>query len=254
MNAIGSAAARVLVVEDDAAVRRMVCTVLASDGYACSEAVDAAAARRQLVGALPDVVLLDWMLGSGASGIGLLQWLRADSRCASLPVILLSARGEENDRVLALDSGADDYMVKPFRSRELRARIRAVLRRACPASDAAPSAPTVTLRLDGLELQLDPGCHELRADGRSVSLRSVEFRLLQLLASAPGQVFSRAELGAQLGLRLVVGGDRAVDVHISRLRRALQGLGAGASSIATHRGVGYQLQLDTVAEADDPAG
>ena len=253
MTALESAATRVLVVEDDAAVRRMVCTVLASGGCRCEEVADAAAARLKLAASLPDVVLLDWMLGSGASGIGLLQWLRADPRCAGLPVIVLTARGEESDRVLALDSGADDYLVKPFRSGELRARIRAVLRRARPASDAALSASAVVLGLDGCELQLDPSCHALRVDGRVVSLRSVEFRLLQLLASAPGRVFSRAELSGQLGLRQVTGSDRAVDVHISRLRRALQALGVSAVAIATRRGCGYQLRCDTGAQSDAPA-
>ena len=238
-------AIRVLVVEDDPAVRRMVCAVLGSGGYSCAEAADAAIARQCLAtDPLPDIVLLDWMLGSGASGIRLLQLLRSQLRWAELPVILLTARSEENDRVRALDSGADDYLVKPFRPRELRARIRAVLRRS--SSSSVPVAQSnSTLLLNGCELHMVSSDNTLRSADRSELLRPVEFRLLYLLATVPGRVFSRAELGAQLGLRCVEGGDRAVDVHISRLRRALSRLEIPASAIVTLRGRGYRLVLDS---------
>ncbi|MBX3677122.1 MAG: phosphate regulon transcriptional regulator PhoB [Rhodocyclaceae bacterium] len=221
---------RVLVVEDDPAIQALLRFTLEKSGFAptiVSSAEEGAAALR---GALPDVVLIDWMLPK-MSGIAFARQLRRDARCADLPIIVVTARGEEGDRVAGLESGADDYLVKPFSPRELVARINAVLRRRAP--HAAEAALTVGT------LRLDPASHEVALNGRQLEMAPTEFRLLRFLMAHPGRVFSRAQLLDKVWGDQVYIEERTVDVHVRRLRQAL---GAeGESHIETVRGAGYRL-------------
>jgi len=226
---------KVLVVDDDAAVRRMVRIALEmQDSFSCLESADALDAHSVIVEQKPDLVLLDWMLG-GVGGLTLLRRLRREPDTRDLPVIMLTARAEEQDRVAGLDGGADDYIVKPFLPRELIARIGAVLRRRGEQWDDAP------LSVPGLDL--DPARHRVLVHGRPVILRSMEFRLLHFLMSNTGRPFSREQLLSQVWKEEQTD-LRTIDVHISRLRRALKSrVSAGRPDcgeyIRTVRGIGY---------------
>ena len=231
---------RVLVVEDEAAIAELVAMNLRHAGLNVVLAADAEAVQREVNGELPDLVLLDWML-PGQSGLQLAQRWRADARTRALPIIMLTARAAEDDRVRGLDAGADDYLSKPFSPRELLARTRAALRRrALEALDAAvelmgphlnPATHRVTRRVDGAG-----------SEPRQAKIGPTEFRLLHFLMSHFERVHSQAQL-----LDRVWGDDvfiekRTVDVHVKRLREALAPV-QSASLIETVRGAGYRLTL-----------
>lgn len=223
--------ATILTVEDDDAVRQMLVMALRRGGYAVSEAENAAAARIAIYEQRPDLVLLDWMLPD-MSGIELARALKRDPSTRDLPIIMLTARGEEADRVRGLEVGADDYVVKPFSPHELLARIKAVLRRTQPA-DAAEAIEIAGLRLDPLS-------HRVTAHGRELSLGPTEYRLLLFFMSQPDRVFSRGQLLDNVWGTNVYIEERTVDVHIRRLRRTLEPSGLDGM-VQTVRGAGYRF-------------
>jgi DNA-binding response OmpR family regulator len=223
---------RILVVDDEPRVREVVAGYLEREGFRALEAADAEQARRHLAGPMPDLVVLDVMF-PGASGFDLLADLRR--RGERVPVILLTARAEETDRVLGLELGADDYVVKPFSPRELVARVRSVLRRsvAPPVSD-----PMVFDRL-----RIDPTSREVFVDGDAVELTAREFDLLHYLASHPRQVFSRDQLLAQVWGSSSDWQDPAtVTVHVGRIRRKVEEDPEDPRLIVTVWGIGYRFE------------
>ena len=224
----------VLVVEDEDALAALLQYNLDKEGYRVGLAGDGEEALLQIDEQLPDLVVLDWMLPK-VSGVEVCRRLRTRSETRNLPIIMLTARGEETDRIRGLDTGADDYIVKPFSMSELAARIRAVLRRIRPglADD----------RIRHGDLVIDRAAHRVRRGAREVHLGPTEFRLLDYLMQHPGRVFSREQL-----LDAVWGSDvyveaRTVDVHIGRLRKALNE-GAGEDPIRTVRSAGYSLDVE----------
>ncbi len=221
---------RILVVEDERAIREMVVFTLKRAGFAVTEAEDASAARRALVDHSPDLVLLDWMLPD-LSGLELARALRRDQATRELPIIMLTARAAEDDKVMGLESGADDYLTKPFSARELVARIQALLRRAAGADGEA-------LAVGGL--RLDPASHRVSVEGAEVTLGPTEYRLLKFFMSQPERVFSRAQVLDRVWGGNVYIEERTVDVHIRRLRKALTPHGCDAY-IQTVRGSGYRF-------------
>lgn len=223
---------RILLVEDEQPIREMVRFALEKSGFELDEAEDAEQALVQIASTPPDLLLLDWML-PGMSGIELARRLRREDVTATLPIILLTARVEENDRVHGLDVGADDYVTKPFSPRELVARINAVLRRS-----QAGSGEEGVVQIDGL--RLDPGGHRVDADGQPLSLAPTEFRLLYFFMSHPDRVYSREQLLDHVWGRSVFVEERTVDVHIRRLRKALTGRNYDRF-IQTVRGAGYRF-------------
>ncbi len=221
----------VLVVEDEPALSTLLRYNLEKEGFTVSEARDGEEALLQLKEAKPDAVLLDWMLPR-ISGLELCRQIRRAPAWRDLPVIMLTARGEEADRVRGLDSGADDYVAKPFSTTELIARLKAVIRR------AKPSAGAEVLRFT--DLAVDLSAHRVTRSGEPVHLGPTEFRLLRFLLERPGRVFSREQL-----LDAVWGRDaevelRTVDVHIRRLRKALND-GGRPDLVRTVRSAGYAL-------------
>jgi two-component system phosphate regulon response regulator PhoB len=196
-------------------------------------AADAEAAKREVQKALPDLVLLDWML-PGMSGIDFARQLRSDARTRRLPIIMLTARAEERDKIEGLDVGADDYVTKPFSPRELMARIKAVLRR------NAPQATDDAVELGGL--RLDPATHRVTAGATEITLGPTEFRLLHYLMTHPERVHGRTQLLDQVWGDHVFVEERTVDVHIRRLRAALETSGHD-SLIQTVRGSGYRISV-----------
>ena len=223
----------ILVVEDEAAIRELLKVNLEDAGYEVREAADAEAAARMLREALPDLVLLDWML-PGQSGLALAKVMRAEVRTRDLPIIMVTARGDEADRVAGLEAWVDDYVTKPFSPRELKARIKAVLRRRAPeaAQEVLAAGPLV----------LDPATHRVTVDGAGVPLGPTEFRLLRFLLARPERVHTRAQLLDQVWGDHVYIEERTVDVHIRRLRLALEPFGLDAV-IETVRGAGYRLAV-----------
>lgn len=224
---------RILVVEDEAAIRDMLSFTLQTAGYEVLQAANAEEAWRQLQSDVPDLVLLDWML-PGTSGVQLLQRLRQSSALSGLPVVMLTAKGAEQDQVEGFEAGADDYVVKPFSPKALVARIQAVLRRI----GGQGSAPTDQLQAG--PLRVDLAAHRVLCDGQEIHLGPTEFKLLQFLMAHPDRVFSRAQLLDQVWGEYVVVEERTVDVHIRRLRKALEN-GACADCVETVRGVGYRF-------------
>jgi len=229
---------RILVVEDEASLQELLAYNLERAGFAVEQAYDADEARTLIAEQTPDLVLLDWMLPY-MSGLELCRQLRRQSATANLPIIMLTARVEERDRLHGLDTGADDYITKPFSIDELIARVRAVLRRIRPAFASE------VLRF--ADLTMDLAAHRVARNGREVHLSPTEFRLLRQLLGSPGRVFSRGQL-----LDLVWGRDqdvelRTVDATIRRLRRALNA-GGEADLLRTVRATGYALDYSV---ADD---
>ena len=222
-------ARRILVVEDEAPIREMVCFVLEQNGFQPVEAEDYDSAVNQLNEPWPDLILLDWML-PGESGIALAKRWRADARTKATPIILLTARNEENDRVTGLDAGADDYISKPFSTKELLARIRAVLRRSTPEPDDH------ALALGGLTL--DASTRRVEHAGQPIKLGPTEFKLLHYFMQHAERVHSRSQLLLQVWGEHAEIEERTVDVHIKRLREAL---GEAGSMVETVRGTGYRL-------------
>ena len=223
--------ATILVVEDEPAIQELIAYNLQQAGHLALRADNAEQALALVREALPDVVLLDWML-PGASGIEVARRLRAEERTRGIPIIMLTARSEERDKVLGLETGADDYVTKPFSPRELLARIKAVLRR------RAPQMTDDAVEIGGLIL--DPGTHRVGAPGGQVELGPTEFRLLHFLMTHPERVHSRAQLLDQVWGDHVFVEERTVDVHIRRLRKALESTGLD-SLVQTVRGSGYRL-------------
>ena len=225
----------ILVVEDEPAIQSLIEINLRRSGYAVALAGDAPTAQAIINETLPALVLLDWML-PGVSGIEFARRLRRDARTKSLPIIMLTARGEERDKVDALEGGADDYVTKPFSARELMARIKALLRRNAPQS-------TDDLIKIG-ELLLDPVSHRVCANEETVNLGPTEFRLLHFLMAHPERVHSRAQLLDRIWGDGVFVEERTVDVHIRRLRAALESSRCD-SMIQTVRGTGYRFSAQS---------
>ncbi|HOY00336.1 phosphate regulon transcriptional regulator PhoB [Zoogloea sp.] len=223
--------ATILLVEDEPAIQELIAANLMRAGHHVVRAADAETAQRIVRDALPDLILLDWML-PGMSGVEFARRLRSEERTRGIPLIMLTARGEEQDKVLGLESGADDYITKPFSPRELVARIKAVLRRRAPETTEDP------VELGGL--RLDPATHRLAAAGSPVTLGPTEFRLLHFLMTHPERVHSRAQLLDQVWGDHVFVEERTVDVHIRRLRCALEPSGHD-SLVQTVRGSGYRF-------------
>ncbi|HJU24986.1 MAG TPA: phosphate regulon transcriptional regulator PhoB [Casimicrobiaceae bacterium] len=223
--------ATILVVEDEPAIVELLEVHLVDAGYEVRVALDAEGARRQLNERLPALVLLDWML-PGQSGLAFARQLRGDPRTRELPIIMVTARTGEADKVAGLEAWVDDYVTKPFSPRELKARIQAVLRR------RAPEAVQQTLRLG--RLTLDGASHRVSAAGNDVALGPTEFKLLRFLMTRPDRVLSRAQLLDGVWGDHVYIEERTVDVHIRRLRAALEPFGVDPM-IETVRGSGYRL-------------
>jgi two-component system phosphate regulon response regulator PhoB len=230
--------AQILIVEDEPAIQTLIAANLKRAGHTVQQATDAEAAQRLIRAALPDLILLDWML-PGQSGIDLARRLRADERTRDLPLILLTARGEEHDKVQGLEAGADDYITKPFSPRELLARIQAVLRRRAPQVTADLVETIGGGQLSG-SLQLDPVSHRVMAAGQPVELGPTEFRLLHFFMTHADRVYGRSQLLDQVWGDHVYVEERTVDVHIRRLRAALEATGYD-SLIQTVRGSGYRF-------------
>jgi len=224
-------AATILVVEDEPAIQELISLNLEQAGYNSLKAADAEQAFDLVRDELPDLVLLDWML-PGMTGVEFARRLRADRRTQDVPIIMLTARADESDKLAGLDTGADDYITKPFSPRELNARIKAVLRR------RAPQATDDAVEAGGL--RLDPLSHRVSGDGRLLALGPTEFRLLHFLMTHAERVYSRAQLLDQVWGDHVFVEERTVDVHIRRLRKALEDTGHDRL-IETVRGAGYRF-------------
>ena len=224
----------ILVVEDEAPIVELLRYNLEASGYSVSVAADGDEALERVVEDQPDAVLLDWMLPR-KSGIEVCRQLRRKAGTRRLPIILLTARGEEADRVHGLDTGADDYIVKPFSPKELEARLKAVLRRSRPA--------LVEERLEYRGIVIDLVRHRVSRDERKVHLGPTEYRLLRTLLERPTRVLTRVQLLDMVWGRDVYVEERTVDVHIRRLRKALNGDGE-PDAIRTVRSGGYALDLD----------
>jgi two-component system phosphate regulon response regulator PhoB len=226
--------ATVLVVEDEPQIQELVAVNLEHSGHKVVRAASAEEAETAIRAALPDVVVLDWML-PGESGLSFARRLRGDARTRDLPILILTARAMEQDKVSGLEAGADDYLTKPFSPRELAARIKAILRR------RAPQLADEVVEIEGL--RLDPGAKRVSAGSQRLELSPAEFKLLQFLMTHPGRIYSRAQLLDQVWGDHVFIEERTVDVHIRRLRKALEPSGHDRL-ISTVRGSGYGLQTD----------
>lgn len=221
----------ILIVEDEQPIREMVTFALAGAGFEVREAADARQAQSCIAERLPDLILLDWML-PGISGIDFARRLKREELTRELPIIMLTARAEEEDKVQGLESGSDDYITKPFSPRELVARIRAVLRRGAPAADDD------ILRANGLAL--DVASHRISADETLLDVGPTEYRLLEFFMAHPERVYSRGQLLDRVWGSNVYVEERTVDVHIRRLRKVLEPHGYDAL-IQTVRGAGYRF-------------
>jgi two-component system phosphate regulon response regulator PhoB len=222
----------VLIVEDEQAILELIAVNLEHAGQIPWRARSVEEAQALINEALPDVVLLDWML-PGESGVAFARRLRADRRTKSIPIIMLTARAEERDKVSGLESGADDYITKPFSPKELVARIKAVLRRRAP--ELTDDATEIS------DLRLDPVAHRVTGGGRKIELGPTEFRLLHFFMTHPDRIYSRAQLLDEVWGDHVFVEERTVDVHIRRLRQALSDSGHDRL-IETVRGSGYGLR------------
>ncbi|MBU1174548.1 MAG: phosphate regulon transcriptional regulator PhoB [Alphaproteobacteria bacterium] len=221
--------ATIMIVEDEADLSLMLRYNLEAEGFRVAAAATGDDAAEMVRDAQPDLILLDWML-PGLSGIELCRRWRARQETASIPIIMLTARGEEEERVRGLETGADDYVVKPFSIPELLARIHALLRRSSPQ--------LVTSILKAGDLELDRTSHRVRRSGRDIHLGPTEYRLLEYLMRSPGRVYSREQLlDAVWGTDVYVD-ERTVDVHVGRLRKAIN-RGRNPDPIRTVRGTGY---------------
>jgi two-component system phosphate regulon response regulator PhoB len=226
-----SRAPRVLIVEDEQALALLLTYNLESEGYVVERVERGDDAELRLAEAPPDLVILDWML-PGVSGLEICRRLRARDETRGLPVIMLTARGEETERVRGLSVGADDYVVKPFSVPELMARVRSLLRRARPER--------IATKLAAGDIDLDRETRRVRRAGRDIHLGPTEFRLLEYLLEKPGRVFSRAQLLDQVWGMSAEIDERTVDVHVGRLRKALV-RGRERDPIRTVRGAGYSF-------------
>ncbi|MDC7713233.1 phosphate regulon transcriptional regulator PhoB [Vogesella sp. LYT5W] len=224
-------AANILLVEDEPAIQELIAFNLTQAGHHVLRASTAEAAMVLVKNALPDLILLDWML-PGASGVEIARKLRGDERTRQIPIIMLTARSEEQDKVQGLEAGADDYITKPFSPREMLARIKAVLRR------RAPQMTDDAVEVKGL--RLDPATHRVQGNGDTIDLGPTEFRLLHFFMTHAERVHSRTQLLDQVWGDHIFVEERTVDVHIRRLRSALEATGHDAL-IQTVRGTGYRF-------------
>jgi len=220
---------KVLIVEDEEPLSLLLRYNLEAEGYSVESCARGDEAEIRLRESVPDLLLLDWML-PGLSGIELCRRLRAREDTERLPVIMLTARGEEAERIRGLSTGADDYVVKPFSVPELMARVRAILRRASPE--------VVSTMLRSGDIELDRETHRVRRSTKEIHLGPTEFRLLEFLMTSPGRVFSREQLLDGVWGHDVYVDERTVDVHVGRLRKALN-KGKAKDPIRTVRGAGY---------------
>ena len=228
----------ILVVEDESAIAELISINLRHAGFEVTIAGTAEQAQAAVDGVLPDLIILDWML-PGQSGVALAKRWRAEARTRELPVIMLTARAEEADKITGLDAGADDYLTKPFSTNELMARIRALLRRKAPeALDAAVAVGV---------LKIDPATRRVTRGDADVKVGATEFRLLHFFMTHPERVHSRAQLLDRVWGDHVFIEERTVDVHVKRLREAL-GPVQCANMIETVRGAGYRLTQQPVAQ------
>ncbi|TCD16499.1 phosphate regulon transcriptional regulator PhoB [Oricola cellulosilytica] len=223
---------KVMVVEDEEALGVLLKYNLESEGYRVDTELRGDEAEIALREHVPDLLILDWML-PGLSGIELCRRLRMRTETQRLPIIMLTARGEESERIRGLATGADDYVVKPFSTPELMARVKAMLRR------VRPEIVANVLRVG--ELELDRETHRVYRNGREIKLGPTEFRLLEFFLQAPGRVFSRAQLLDGVWGEDIYVDDRTVDVHIGRLRKSIN-IGKTRDPIRTVRGAGYSLE------------
>jgi two-component system phosphate regulon response regulator PhoB len=219
----------VLIVEDESAIAELIAINLRHNGMSPVWAEDGKRAQLEMDAVLPDLILLDWML-PGESGVSLAKKWRLDPRTKQVPILMLTARSEENDKVQGLDAGADDYITKPFSTQELLARIRAVLRRRAPEQ----AGGSVTLGA----LTLDATTYRVSVDGQAIKLGPTEFKLLNHLMRHPERVHSRGQLLDKVWGDHVFIEERTVDVHVKRLREAL---GTAGTMVQTVRGAGYRL-------------
>ena len=222
---------RVLVVEDETPIREMLCFVLEQRGFEPIEAADFEQGLAKVVDPFPDLILLDWML-PGGSGIQFIKQMKQDELTRQIPIIMLTARGEEEDKVRGLEAGADDYITKPFSPKELTARLKAVIRRAMPTSTEEV--------IDVQGLKLDPVSHRVTANEQALDMGPTEFRLLHFFMTHPERVYSREQLLNNVWGTNVYVEDRTVDVHIRRLRKAIADSGHDVL-IQTVRGSGYRF-------------
>ena len=220
---------RILVVEDEPAIAALISVNLRHNGFTPVCVLDSDAAQREIDEDLPDAILLDWML-PGVSGLALARRWRANPRVKPVPILMITARGDEPDKVAGLDAGADDYITKPFSTQELMARIRAALRR----RDLKNGGDDVRIGA----LHLDAATHRVRFEDRLLKLGPTEFRLLHYLMQHAERVHSRSQLLDQVWGDQVSLEERTVDVHVKRLREAL---GGAAAMVETVRGIGYRL-------------
>jgi two-component system phosphate regulon response regulator PhoB len=226
---------KVLIVEDEAPIRDMLSFNLARAGYEVEGVASGREARASIANAYPDVVIMDWMLPD-VSGLELTRQLKRDAETRAIPIIMVTARAEEDDRVAGLDGGADDYLVKPFSQRELLARIRAALRRTTGPEDEVAVAG---------RLRLDAASHRVTIADEEVSLGPTEYRLLHFLMQHPDRVYSRSQMLDRVWGGNVYIEERTVDVHIRRLRKALEPYGYD-KLVRTVRGAGYRFSKDHV--------
>ena len=220
----------ILIVDDEAPIREMIAVALEMAGYDCVEAANSQEALASIVDRQPDLMLLDWML-PGSTGIELARRLMRDELTAEIPIIMLTAKGEEDNKIQGLEVGADDYITKPFSPRELVARLKAVLRRAGPADNDSP------LEIDGL--LLDPLSHRVTIDGEPADMGPTEYRLLQFFMTHQERAYTRGQLLDQVWGGNVYVEERTVDVHIRRLRIALGK--TYENLVQTVRGTGYRF-------------
>ena len=224
----------VLLVEDDQTLADLLIWHLERDGFAVRRTANGDEALLLAEEAAPDIVILDWMI-EGTSGIEVCRQLRRKQATANVPIIMLTARGEESDRIRGLDTGADDYVTKPFSPRELMARVTAIMRRVRPALAGE--------KLSYHDLEMDLSAHKVRRGGASVPLGPTEFRLLRPMLENPGRVFSRERLLDLVWAHEVEIELRTIDVHIRRLRKALND-GGKPDLIRTVRSAGYALDVE----------
>ncbi|PSW11043.1 phosphate regulon transcriptional regulatory protein PhoB [Photobacterium sanctipauli] len=222
---------RILVVEDEAPIREMLCFVLEQKGYQAIEAEDYDAALEKLCEPYPELILLDWML-PGGSGINLIKHLKRDEMTRQIPIVMLTARGEEEDKVRGLEVGADDYITKPFSPKELMARLKAVMRRVSPTS--------LDDVIDVQGLKLDPVSHRVTSNDAPLDMGPTEFKMLHFFMTHQERVYSREQLLNNVWGTNVYVEDRTVDVHIRRLRKALETNGHD-KLVQTVRGAGYRF-------------
>ena len=225
------AAARILVVDDEQAIVDMICNALEMAGFDCESANNTQAAYAAIVDNKPDALLLDWMM-PGGSGLELTRRLRRDVATRDLPLIMLTAKADEDNRVQGLEAGADDYIAKPFSPRELVARVQALLRR----TKTDNGAPIVAG-----QLQLDRAAQRLSIDGRALELSPTEYRMLEFFMTHQDRVYTRAQLLDCVWGNNVYIDERTIDVHIRRLRKNIEAAGGDGQWIQTVRGSGYRF-------------